>query len=261
LNWVQYMNQMLTAIKSTGGVDGIAVHINSRGYSYSDIHSTQKVSAGGQNLYFSFYVYKDWVDHGIPADLYHLPIYATESNGIHYWSGNHPEDPGSHYEPGWMQEVYAEIDRYNTAAATSGKPIFRCVNMYRWCGWCDGWNIDGSPYEGQILTDLSQAVAAGYTWPGGSTPPPPPPPSPRAASGPVMVRAPRHGSLSTSGPRRPRSTALSSATPATPASSSTTTLKATVWRRGARSPGRGRLLPRLPTPSRTPARPPFSGPV
>jgi PKD repeat protein len=178
LNWAQYMNQMLTAIKSTGGLDGIAVHINSRGYSYADIHSTQKVSAGGQDLYFSFYVYKDWVDHGIPSDLYHLPIYATESNGIHYWSGNHPEDPGSHYEAGWMQEVYAEIDRYNSTAAATGKPIYRCVNMYRWCGWCDGWNIDSSPYEGQILSDLEQAVAAGYTWPNGSNPPPPPPPGP-----------------------------------------------------------------------------------
>jgi PKD repeat protein len=178
LNWVQYMNRMLTAIKSTGGLDGIAVHINSRGYSYADIHSTQRVSAGGQDLFFSFYVYKDWVDHGIPADLYHLPIYATESNGIHYWSGNHPEDPGSHYEAGWMQEIYAEIDRYNLTAAVTGKPIYRCVNMYRWCGWCDGWNIDSSPYEGQILTDLEQAVAAGYTWPDGSNPPPPPPPGP-----------------------------------------------------------------------------------
>jgi PKD repeat protein len=177
LNWVHYMNQMLTAIKSTGGVDGIAVHINSRGYSYSDIHSTQKVSAGGQDLFFSFYVYKDWIDHGIPTDLYHLPIYATESNGIHYWSGNHPEDPASHYEPGWVQEVYAEIDRYNSTAAATGKPIYRCVNMYRWCGWCDGWNIDGSPYEGQILFDLEQAVAAGYRWPDGSAPPPPPIPT------------------------------------------------------------------------------------
>jgi PKD repeat protein len=173
LNWVQYMNEMLTAIKSTGGLDGLAVHINSRGYSYADIHSTQKVSAGGQDLFFSFYVYKDWVDHGIPADLYHLPIYATESNGIHYWSGNHPEDPRSHYERGWMQEVYAEIDRYNSIAAATDKPIYRCVNMYRWCGWCDGWNIDSSPYEGQILSDLEQAVAAGYRWPDGSAHPPP----------------------------------------------------------------------------------------
>ena len=178
INWVQYLNDMLIAIKSTGGIDGIALHINSRGYSYGDIHSTQKVVAGGQSLYFSFYVYKDWVDHGIPSDLYHLPLYATEANGIYYWSGGHPERPDAHYEPGWMQEIYAEIDRYNQQAASSGRPIYRAVNMYRWCAWCDGWNIDSSPYKGQILSDLDQAVAAQYRWPnGGSAPPPPPAPS------------------------------------------------------------------------------------
>lgn len=166
LNWVQYLNQMLTAIKNSGPLDGIALHINSRGYTYSDIHSTQKVNAGGQNLYFSFYVYKDWIDLGIPSDLYHLPLYATECNGNYYWSGGHPENPSATYVAGWMQEVYAEINRYNQAAISTGKPKFRAVNMYRWCNGCDGWNIDGSPFKGQILADLDQAVAAKYTWPG-----------------------------------------------------------------------------------------------
>ena len=69
INWVQYMNQMLSAIRDTGPLDGIALHINSRGYTYNDIHSTQQVDAGGQMLYFSFYVYKDWIDYGIPTSL------------------------------------------------------------------------------------------------------------------------------------------------------------------------------------------------
>jgi PKD repeat protein len=178
LNWVDYMNRMLTAIKQSGGIDGIAVHINSRGYSQGAIHSTARMDAGGRELYSSFYVYKDWVDYGIPEDLYHLPIYATESNGIYYWSGGHPESPSSHYEPGWVQEIYAEIDRYNQQAAATGKPIYRAVNLYRWCAWCDGWNIDRSVYKGQILSDLDEAVAAGYRWPDGGEPPPPPPPPP-----------------------------------------------------------------------------------
>jgi PKD repeat protein len=167
LNWVQYLNQMLTAIKNSGGIDGIALHIPSRGYTYADIHSTQKVNAGGQDLYFSFYVYKDWVDLGIPPDLYHLPLYITECNGNYFWKGGHPENPAAHYEPGWMQEIYAEINRYNQQAATTGKPIFRCINMYRWCAGCDPWNIDGAdnPYKGQILSDLDAAVASRYVWP------------------------------------------------------------------------------------------------
>ena len=167
LNWVQYMNQMLTAIAATGPLDGIALHINSRGYSTAAIHSTAKMNAGGMMLYSSFYVYKDWIDHGIPPSLYHLPLYATECNGYFYWKGGHPEDPSQHYQAGWMQEVYAEIDRYNRQAALSGKPVFRCVNMYRWCAHCDGWNIDGAdnPYRAQILSDLDAALNAGYTWP------------------------------------------------------------------------------------------------
>lgn len=179
LNWVQYMREMLTAIRQTGGIDGIAVHINSRGYTYNDIHSTQQVEAGGQHLYFSFYVYKDWIDLAIPPDLYHLPLYATEANGIYFWKGGHPENPAAHYERGWVQEIYAEIDRYNQQATATGTPIFRAVNLYRWCNWCDGWNIDSSQqfpnsYKGQLLADLDQAVAAKYRWPTGGTPTPTP---------------------------------------------------------------------------------------
>ncbi|MGQ9809365.1 MAG: golvesin C-terminal-like domain-containing protein [Armatimonadota bacterium] len=167
LNWVQYMNQMLTAIAATGPLDGIALHINSRGYSTAAIHSTAKMNAGGMLLYSSFYVYKDWIDYGIPSSLYHLPLYATECNGYFYWKGGHPEDPSQHYLAGWMQEIYAEIDRHNRQAVLTGKPVFRCVNMYRWCDHCDGWNIDGAsnPYRAQILSDLDAALDAGYFWP------------------------------------------------------------------------------------------------
>lgn len=176
LNWVTYLNQMLTAIITSTpgphgtGPDGIALHINSRGYTYNDIHSPNKVDAGGQMLYFSFYVYKDWINLGIPQSLWHLPLYATECNGNYYWKGGHPEctdtnNPSCSYQPGWMQEIYAEINRWNTIdAPATGKPRFRCINMYRWCNGCDGWNIDGSPVKGQMLADLDDAVAQQYQW-------------------------------------------------------------------------------------------------
>jgi len=169
LNWVQYLNQMLTAIQSSGPLDGIALHVPSRGYGYADIHSASQVNAGGQSLYFSFYVYKDWVDYGIPRSLYNLPLYISECNGYYYWKGGHPENPAQHYQAGWMQEIYAEINRYNQSASAAGKPIFRCVNMYRWCASCDPWNIDGSdnPYRALILSDLDAAAAQNYTWPMG----------------------------------------------------------------------------------------------
>lgn len=168
INWVTYLNQELTAIQSTGPLDGIALHIYSRGYDpCNDVFSTQQVNAGGQNLYFSFYCYQDWINYGIPSSLYNLPLYATECDGYYYWKGGHPENPSATYEPGWMQQIYGEINRYNQFAAASGKPVFHCVNMYRWCSNCDGWNIDGSdnPYEAQILSDLDAAAAFHYTWP------------------------------------------------------------------------------------------------
>jgi hypothetical protein len=177
-NWVQYLNQMLTAIAASGPLDGIALHIGSRGYTYADIHSTNKVNAGGQSLYWSFYVYKDWIDYGIPSSLYHLPLYVTECNGLYYWKGGGPpgEDPTRHYEPGWMQEIFAEFNRYNQWAATNARPVFRCVNLYRWCAYCDGWNIDGAdnPYKAQILADLDASVAQRYRWPTNVIPTNPP---------------------------------------------------------------------------------------
>jgi len=106
---------------------------------------------------------------------------VTECNGLYYWKGGGPpgEDLTKHYEPGWMQEIFAEFNRYNQSAATNGRPIFRCVNFYRWCGFCDGWNIDGASNtnKSQILADLDASVAQLYRWPTNviSTNPPPAP--------------------------------------------------------------------------------------
>ncbi len=173
LGWTAYMHQMLTAIGASGGLDGIAVHINSRGYTYNDVHSTAKVN--GQ--YFSFYVYQDWVNLGTPAHLRTLPYYATECNGAWYWKGGHAEcgscaNPSCCYQPGWMQWIHEEINAWNQSRAASGEGIYRCLNMYRWCSWCDGWNIDGTPQKGQILADLDAVAAQKYRWDTGPVPPP-----------------------------------------------------------------------------------------
>jgi len=169
LNWVTYLNQMLTAIAASGPLDGIPLHVGSRGYAYADIYSTNRINAGGQDLYWSFFVYKDWINYGIPPSLYNLPLYVTECNGLYYWKGGGPpgEDLTKHYEAGWMQEILAELNRHNQFAATNGRPIFRCVNFYRWCAYCDGWNLDGAdnPYKAQILADLDASVAQLYRWP------------------------------------------------------------------------------------------------
>lgn len=168
LNWVDYEHQELAAIMATGPLDGIALHVYSRGYLPSDVTSTTQRLISGKNLYWSFYCYKDWIDYGIPSELYNLPAYITECDGYYCWRGGHPESPNSHYESGWMQEVYREIDSYNrTVAFPQNKPVIRCVNMYRWCCCYDGWNIDGdNPWKGQMLSDLDAAMSNEYSWPG-----------------------------------------------------------------------------------------------
>ncbi|MSU59521.1 MAG: hypothetical protein EXS35_15350 [Pedosphaera sp.] len=169
LTWPNHLKQMLIAITNTGPVDGIALHVSSRGYNCSDVHSTATFSGAAAGLYNSFFVYKDWVNLGIPSTLYNLPLYATECNGYYFWKGGHPENIFAHYEAGWMQAVYAEINRYNENALMTGKPIFRCFNMYRW-GPQDEWGIDRGDnlFKAQILSDLDVAVTEKYTWPGGT---------------------------------------------------------------------------------------------
>lgn len=166
LNWVTHLRSMLTNIANTGPLDGIALHVSSRGYGCAGVHSTEKRSAGGQSLYWSFYVYRDWVNLGIPSSLRSLPLYATECNGYYYWKGGHPENPAATYQGGWMQAVYAEVNRYNQHAFATNGPIFRCFNLYRW-GPQDEWGIDrgDNPYKPDILSDLDEAVGQKYRWP------------------------------------------------------------------------------------------------
>jgi len=167
LTWVAHLRSMLTNIANTGPLDGIALHVSSRGYTCAAVHSTAKFSGGAAGLYNSFYVYKDWVNLGIPTNFYHLPLYATECNGYYYWKGGHEEAPQEHYQLGWMQAVYDEVNRYNQNAFLTGKPVFRCFNMYRWWGAQDNWSIDRADnlYKADILGDLDEAAAQRYTWP------------------------------------------------------------------------------------------------
>jgi hypothetical protein len=53
IDHITYMRRMLDAIRASGGIDGIAIHINSRGYARSDIFSTRKVNGN----FWSFFVY------------------------------------------------------------------------------------------------------------------------------------------------------------------------------------------------------------
>jgi hypothetical protein len=167
-NWVDYQWKMMRAITSGPDAvmpDGITLHINSRTYDVSSVSFGQRITAGGLPLEFSWGVHRDWIQWGIPRELWHLPLYATESNGRTYWSGIDWPEPGMPaYQTGWLQAVYTSVNDWNQAAAQFGMPIYRCVNMYRWCN-CDGHTINAAPNKAQILADVEASAALGFTWP------------------------------------------------------------------------------------------------
>jgi F5/8 type C domain len=161
--WSDYLYRMLVSITG-GGVtpDGLAMHINSRGY--ANIFDPVYIQAAGLTQSFTWYVYRDWIQFGTPRSLWNLPLYATECNGMCFWQGGLPGggscDP---YVAGWMQAVFADINTWNQNAKDFSLPIYRCVNMYRWC--CDGWTIDGASNRATILADLQTAAGFNYQWP------------------------------------------------------------------------------------------------
>jgi hypothetical protein len=163
-NWCDYFHKVLTEITTGPGAvtpDGIATHINTRGWDPSTINPGPLIEAGSLTLDFGWRVHRDWIQFGIPRNLWSLPLYGTESNGLYYWQGGGPAGPGDPaYVAGWLQAVYADIHAWNQNAALHGMPVYRCVNMYRWAN-SDGWTIEAAGNKAMILNDLSAAAAAG----------------------------------------------------------------------------------------------------
>lgn len=171
-NWADYFYKTLAAITTGPGAvtpDGIALHINSRGYGPGAFNPAPIVPNENLTLDFSWGVYTNWVHYSIPRELWHLPLYATECNGLNWWKGGGPEPAIGAYEPGWFQRIYADVNAWNQQAAAVGLPIYRCVNMYRWSN-ADDWSINALPAANQGLAnqfyaDLSAAAAQDYRWP------------------------------------------------------------------------------------------------
>lgn len=166
LNWCDYLYETLVAIQGHGITpDGIAMHVNSRGWALSTITSdTSRVDAGGLSLAFGWQVHREWIFWGVPRSLWHLPLYGTEDNGLYFWQGGGPVGPGDPaYAAGWLQAMYASLNDWNVSTRRSGMPIYHCANLYRWAN--DGWTISGAPQLGQIYADLDASLTAGHTVP------------------------------------------------------------------------------------------------
>lgn len=144
-DWIKQLHDMLNAVEC----DGVAIHAYSHGYDPHLITAEQTMNPPWDRYFYQFSVYKQFMA-AIPENKRHLPVYLTETNG---------DGPWPHQNTGWVQAMYAEIDRWNQQENT--QPI-RCAILFRWEPGDEKWTISGAPGS---LDDFRQALARGYTAP------------------------------------------------------------------------------------------------
>jgi hypothetical protein len=106
-----------------------------------------------------FRIYRDYIGVIEAAGLGGKPVFISESgNACDVAAGNACYPDG---DVGYFQALYAEADQWNATAGTK----IRAITPYRWTKNDDGTGRDfeiGS--RAGLLSDLTQAFAAGYAW-------------------------------------------------------------------------------------------------
>jgi len=147
-DWAIYLRDILAACPRVGG---IALHCYSSSQKANVIISDAKMGAPFGHLSSEFRCYRDFMEV-IPARLWDVPIYITETN------------PGARGQPwrdentGWVGAAYDEIAGWNEGH--HGRTI-RCLALYCMQRRGDGMWLDG---KGNVKADFMQAVARGLTW-------------------------------------------------------------------------------------------------
>lgn len=149
--WLDYFEEVIDPLGRN--LDGFAIHAYTHGPESALIYSDQKMNPPYQHLHWHFRVYRDWLQV-IPRTLWHLPVYGTEANqGDNGWLNVHNA---------YVQELYAEIDRWNK---NHQGPKIYCFCLYRWPAY-DKWAIVDK--EG-VQRDFKAAVELGFPSPEAST--------------------------------------------------------------------------------------------
>lgn len=147
-DWVRQLTDMLNRLGTTG-LDAIGLHVYSHGHDRNLITSEQKMNPPFQQRNFHFRCYIDFME-AIPSAFRNLPVLITESN----------PDGWEDKNDGWIQEAYAEIDRWNQDP--HHQPIC-CLCFYRWP------NEDREQFhirsKGGVVDDFKQALGHDYQWP------------------------------------------------------------------------------------------------
>lgn len=145
-DWLEYQATIWRGLWQLSA--GAAIHTYSHGASPHLVTSQEKMGAPYQDRFFHFQAYRDLMTR-VPVEMRGLPVYITETD---------QNDPWADVNSGWVQEAYAEIDRWNK---TDGTQKIYCLCLYRWPK-DDRWSIVDKP---QVHVDLRAAVAKGYKSP------------------------------------------------------------------------------------------------
>ncbi|MBC7235281.1 MAG: LysM peptidoglycan-binding domain-containing protein [Chloroflexi bacterium] len=144
-DWIIYFQDMLRALN--GELDGIALHTYARSPDPAEIVSELRMDPPFEHRRKMFRTYIDFME-AIPEKLRHLPVYITETDQNVPWLNQNN---------GWVQQAYAEIDRWNADVAHQA---IRALVLYRWERH-DMWAIRDK--EG-VIADFRAALAHEYRW-------------------------------------------------------------------------------------------------
>jgi len=144
-DWVTYFQDILKALE--GELGGIAIHTYARDPDPANITSELRMDPPFDHRRKMFRTYMDFME-AIPQSLRYLPVYLTETN---------QNVPWANVNSGWVQEAYAEINRWNSDP-THQK--IRCILLYRWETY-DQWQIR---QKAEVINDFRAALRHEYRW-------------------------------------------------------------------------------------------------
>lgn len=140
-DWMEYHRNMLLRTKP----DGIALHAYTHGSDPALITSQETMDSHPGRFFHFQHVWQMLTE---VAELGGTPLYITEANQGDAWLDENN---------GWVQEMYAEVDRWNQAFTYW--PV-RCATLYRWPDH-DQWGIESKP---NAQAAFREAIQIGYTW-------------------------------------------------------------------------------------------------
>ncbi len=144
-DWIVYFQDVLKGLQ--GELDGIAIHTYARDANPANIVSELTMDPPYGHRRKMFRTYIDFM-LAIPIALKQLPVYITETDQNIAWDNANR---------GWIQEAYAEINRWNSDPTHQ---TIRNLILYRWERH-DIWYING---KSEVINDMRAALARDYRW-------------------------------------------------------------------------------------------------